>query len=67
MIKKLGLQLYTLRDFFKDEEFTDLTFKKMADLGYTEAHTAGTYVAADKFIELAHKHGINFHRNTLRL
>ncbi|PWM65243.1 MAG: hypothetical protein DBX61_10635 [Clostridiales bacterium] len=60
MIKKLGLQLYTLRDFFKDEEFTDLTFKKMADLGYTEAHTAGTYVAADKFIELAHKHGINF-------
>ena len=31
MFNKLGLQLYTLRDFFKDEEFTDLTFKKMAD------------------------------------
>lgn len=28
MFTKLGLQLYTLRDFFKDEEFTDLTFKK---------------------------------------
>lgn len=60
MIKKLGLQLYTLRDFFKDEEFTDLTFKKMAECGYTEAHTAGTYINAEKFIELAHKHGINF-------
>lgn len=60
MFNKLGLQLYTLRDYFKGEEFTDLTFKKMAEAGYTEAHTAGTYIPAERFIELAHKHGINF-------
>ena len=59
MFTKLGLQLYTCRDFFKDEEFADLTFKKIAEAGYTEAHTAGRYgFTPEKFNELAQKHGI---------
>lgn len=60
MIKKLGLQLYSLRDTFaKGEDFADLTFKKMAEIGYTEAHTAGTYgMTPEKFVELANKNGV---------
>ena len=60
MIKKLGLQLYTLRDCFIDEDFTDLTFRKMAELGYTEGQTAGIpRIAPERFVALAHKHGIS--------
>ena len=60
MFKKLGLQLYTVRDLMKGEDYVDLTLKKVAELGYTEAQTAGEPIAVDKYIELAHKHGINF-------
>ncbi len=60
MIKKLGLQLFTVRDYLKDEEYVDLTFEKLAKLGYTEAQTAGTPIKEEKYIELAHKHGIDF-------
>lgn len=60
MIKKLGLQLYTLRNCFIDEEFTDLTFRKMAELGYTEGQTAGTPAfGAKRFGELAKKNGVS--------
>ena len=67
MIKNLGVQLYTVRDYFKDEEFTDLTFKKIAEAGYTEAHGAGAFGMDPKsFGALAKKHGIkiigNHHR-----
>lgn len=59
MFKKLGLQLYTVRDYFKDEEFADLTLKKVAAAGYTEAHTAGRYgFTPEKFNELCQKNGI---------
>ncbi len=60
MIKKLGLQLYTLRDCIKDEDYADLTFKKMAELGYTEAHHAGTYgMSPETFVEKLDKYGIS--------
>lgn len=60
MIKKLGLQLYTLRDMFKDEDYANLTFRKMAEIGYTEAHTAGNYgLTPEKFVELANKNGVS--------
>ena len=61
MIQQLGLQLYTLRNCFIDEDFIDLSFRRMAALGYTEAQTAGMPVCTpDRFIALAHKHGIRF-------
>lgn len=59
-MRKLGLQLYTLRDCFIDEDFTDLAFRKMAELGYTEGQTAGMpRIGAEKFGALAKKHGIS--------
>lgn len=59
MIKKLGLQLYTLRDYFKDADFAALTFRKMAELGYTEAHTAGNYgFTPEEFGKLASDNGV---------
>jgi sugar phosphate isomerase/epimerase len=59
MIKTLGLQLYTIRDFMKDEAAIDESFGRMVKLGYTEAQTAGCEIAPEKFGELAKKHGIN--------
>lgn len=59
MFKNLGLQLYTIRDYMKDPEFADVAFKKVAELGYTEAHTAGNAFPEQQFVDLLHKHGIN--------
>ncbi len=59
MIKKLGLQLYTIRDYMKDPEFADLAFKKVNELGYTEAHTAGNAFDSKIFGELLNKNGIS--------
>lgn len=59
MFKNLGLQLYTVRDYMKDEDFMDLTCKKLAEMGYTEAHTAGNAVSVEKFGEILKKHGIS--------
>lgn len=60
MFEKLGLQLYTVRDYLQDPAFADLTFKKLADLGYTEAQTAEIPAFdAKTFGELAAKHGIS--------
>ena len=58
MFEKLGLQLYTVRDFLQDPEFADLAFAKLAKMGYTEAHTAGNAFDAKLFGELLHKNGI---------
>lgn len=58
MFKNLGVQLYTARDLMQDPEYADLTFAKMAELGYTEAHTAGCAFDEKLFCELLNKHGI---------
>ena len=59
MFQKLGVQLYTVRDYLQDPEFADLTFAKLAEMGYTEAHTAGNAFDAKLFGELMAKHGIS--------
>lgn len=59
MIKKLGLQLYTIRNYMKDEASIDESFAKMAEVGYTEAQTAGCPIDPAVFGELAKKHGID--------
>lgn len=59
MIKKLGLQLYTIRDFMKDEASIDESFSRLAEIGYTEAQTAGCPIAPERFAELAKKHGLD--------
>ena len=58
MIKNLGVQLYTIRDFMGDPAFADVAFSKLAEMGYTEAHTAGNAFDAKLFGELLQKHGI---------
>lgn len=58
MFKNLGVQLYTIRDFMNDPAFADVAFGKLAEMGYTEAHTAGNAFDAKLFGELLAKHGI---------
>ena len=59
MFNKLGVQLYTIRDYMKDPEFADIAFKKLAEMGYTEAHTASVALDNKLFCELLAKHGIS--------
>ena len=59
MIKNLGVQLYTVRDYLNDPEFADLTFKKLRELGYTEVQTAGTAFDEFEFGKLLAKHGLS--------
>ena len=60
MFHKLGLQLYTVRDYLSTPEEADAAFARLAELGYTEAQTAGTdYFGAKEFGDLAKKHGIS--------
>ena len=59
MFEKLGVQLYTVRDFLKDEEFANLAFKRLHALGYTQAHTAGNPIDDAVLFSLAQKHGID--------
>ena len=58
MFEKLGVQLYTIRDYMKDEEFADVAFAKLAKAGYTEAQTAGAFGNDERFAPLFAKHGI---------
>ena len=60
MFEKLGLQLYTIREYMKDAESADAAFAKIAALGYTEAHTAGFTAFGDENLGvLLQKHGIS--------
>ena len=58
MFDKLGVQLYTIRDFMGDPAFADVAFAKLKEMGYTEAHTAGNAFDAKLFNDLLTKHGI---------
>ncbi len=58
MFEKLGLQIYTVRDFIHDPEFADLSFRTLRELGYTEAQTAGCNFDPKLFGELLAKNGI---------
>ena len=59
MFKKLGLQLYTVRDYMKDEASIDETLARLVKMGYTEGQTAGSNVELPMCAELAKKHGMS--------
>ena len=59
MFQKLGLQLYTVRDYMNDEASIDETFARLVKMGYTEGQTAGANVELPAFAELAKKHGMS--------
>ena len=58
MIKKFGFQAYTIRDYMKDAELTDLAFRKMKALGYDELQTAGCAIPVEEYARLAKDNGI---------
>ncbi|MBP3369954.1 MAG: sugar phosphate isomerase/epimerase [Clostridia bacterium] len=57
MYTKLGLQVYTVRDYIKDEQSMEDTFKRLAEMGYSELHTAG--YESETFARLADKYGLS--------
>lgn len=59
MFHKLGVQLFTVRDYLKTPESAEDAFARLAELGYTEAHTAGNRFDAELFGELLAKYGIS--------
>lgn len=59
MFQKLGLQLYTVRDYMNDEASLDETFARLVQMGYTEGQTAGSNVELPMYAELAKKHGMS--------
>lgn len=58
MIKELGVQLFTIRDCMKDEESIRTSFKKLREIGYDIGQTAGFFVGAEKFAEIAKETGL---------
>ncbi len=57
MIKKLGLQLYTVRDHLHGDEAIEKTFEKLMSMGYTEGQTAGG--ETEQMAEIAKKTGFS--------
>ena len=58
MFKKLGAQLYTIRDFMKTPEAIRASFKRLKDMGYDEAQTAGSQISYEEFAAIAKEEGI---------
>ncbi len=60
-MKEFGLQLWSVNDHFTTEEDTRESFRRLAEMGYTQAQTAGTYdyITPEKFAEYAHEYGID--------
>lgn len=58
MIKKLGAQLYTIRDFMNTPEDIRASFKRLKEMGYDEAQTAGCKIGYEEFAQIAKEEGI---------
>ncbi len=57
-IKKLGVQLFTVRDFMGNEDALKETFAKLKAIGYDEVQTAGCSVPYDVFGQLCADAGL---------
>lgn len=58
MLKEIGLQLYSIRDFMKTEEDIRESFQKMRKYGYTQAQTARCAIPYGDFGRIAGEEGI---------
>jgi len=58
MFKKLGIQLYTVRETMKDAESIRATFKALKEMGYDQAQTAGCAIPFAEFGQIAKEEGI---------
>ena len=59
-MKEFGIQIFSVREHFKDEEGIKHAFPVLAEMGYKSIHTAGTYdfISPEKFREYADACGI---------
>ena len=59
-MKEFGLQLYSVRDHMNSEEDIREAFKRIAEMGYTNGQTAGTYdfISPEKYGQYAREAGI---------
>lgn len=59
-MKQFGIQLYTIRDWFTDAEKTEEAFRRLSEMGYTQAQTAGTYsyMEPEEFARMARENNI---------
>ncbi len=57
-LKKIGVQLYTVRDYMHTETQIKETFQKLKQLGYDQVQTAGCAVPYDVFGALAAEAGL---------
>lgn len=57
-IKKIGVQLYTIREFMNTEEEIRESFKKLKAIGYDQAQTAGCKISYEAFGKIAKEEGI---------
>ena len=58
MISKLGVQLFTIRDYMQDAAQIRDSFTKLKDLGYDTAQTAGCPIPYEEFGAIARECGI---------
>jgi len=58
VIKEIGLQLYSIRDFMKTEEDIRESFQKMRKYGYTQAQTTRCAIPYADFARIANEEGI---------
>lgn len=58
MIKKIGVQLFTIRDFMKTEEDVRASFKKLKAMGYDQGQTAGCAIPYEAYGRIAREEGI---------
>ncbi len=57
-LERIGVQLYTIRQFMNSEEFIKTSFEKLKKLGYDEVQTAGCKVPYETFGRLAREAGL---------
>lgn len=58
MIEKLGVQLFTIRDYMKTAEDIRASFKKLKEIGIDQAQTAGCAISYEEFGKIAEEEGI---------
>lgn len=59
MFEKLGVQLYTIRDYMDTAENIRASFKRLKSIGYDEVQTAGCRIPFEEFAAIAKDEGID--------
>ena len=58
MFKKLGIQLYTVRETMRNAEDIRATFKALKEMGYDQVQTAGCAIPYAEFGQIAKEEGL---------